>query len=219
MNNMGCASEGCANTRCASVTLDEAVDLMRQSRAVIYPTETFFALGSRALDPAASALVFRAKNRSNVRPLPLIIGNLDQLDLVARVPGYAERLFAAFWPGPLSVILPAPLRVPDILTGGTGCVAVRLSSHPVACELALRLGEPITSSSANISGDESVVRVAELTPDLVGNVDGILDMPPTPSGGLPSTLVKFVDAQTLQVLRAGAVSMDQLRAQGFDVVE
>lgn len=207
------------NTGCASVTLEEAVDLMRQSRAIIYPTETFFALGSRALDPAASALVFRVKSRSNVRPLPLIIGNLDQLELVARVPAGADRLFTLFWPGPLSVILPAPLRVPDILTGGTGCVAVRLSSHPVACDLALRLGEPITSSSANISGDAAVVRVCEMTPDLVGNVDGVLDLPPVPSGGLPSTLVKFIDGQTLQMLRPGAISADQLRAGGFDVRE
>lgn len=207
------------NTGCASVTLEEAVDLMRQSKAVIYPTETFFALGSRALDPAASAGVFRAKSRSNVRPLPLIIGNLEQLELVARVPAHADRLFKAFWPGPLSVILPAPLRVPDILTGGTGCVAVRLSSHPVACELAVRLGEPITSSSANISGDASVVRVCELTADLVGNVDGVLDLPPEPAGGLPSTLVKFIDEQTVQVLRPGAISVEQLRAAGFDVQE
>lgn len=201
----------------ATLTFEDAVELMRQSRTVIYPTETFYAIGSRALDPAASARVFRAKNRSNVHPLPIIIGDWDQLEAVARVPEYAEKLLKNFWPGPLSVILQAPLRVPDILTGGTGCVAVRLSSHPVAVRLAQCLGEPITSSSANISGRPSTSTVADLTADLVLNADGVLDQPPVPAGGLPSTLVEFTDSQSLRILRPGAISRKELEAAGFEV--
>lgn len=200
-----------------SLTLEEAVTLMRRSRTVIFPTETFFALGSRALDPVASARVFKAKSRSTVRPLPIIIGDWDQLELVAKVPAYVEPLLKKFWPGPLSVILHAPLRVPDILTGGTGCVAVRLSSHPVACRLAIALGEPITSSSANISGHISAASAADLDEELVANADGVLNLPPVPAGGLPSTLVEFVDDQTLRVLRPGAVPAEALKACGFSL--
>lgn len=202
----------------ASLTLEDAVELMRQSRTVIYPTETFYALGSRALDPVASARIFKAKHRSNVRPLPLIIGNWDQLELVARVSAHAEPLLKKFWPGPLSVILPAPLRVPDILTGGTGCVAVRLSSHPVACALATRLGEPITSSSANISGQAAAASAHALTSDLVLNADGVLDMPPAPVGGLPSTLVEFTEDGQVRILRPGIITKETLESEGFKII-
>ena len=134
------------------VDLKLAAELMLDGHPVIFPTETFFALGSRALDADATARVYRAKHRSTVRPLPLILGNWEQLDMVAKVPDEFMPLLKRFWPGPLSVLFPARLRVPDILTGGTGRVAVRLSSHPVARALAEAVGEPITSSSANISG-------------------------------------------------------------------
>ena len=121
---------------------------MLDGHPVIFPTETFFALGSRALDADATARVYRAKHRSTVRPLPLILGDWEQLDMIAKVHDELMPLLKRFWPGPLSVIFPARLRVPDILTGGTGRVAVRLSSHPVARALAQAVGEPITSSSA-----------------------------------------------------------------------
>lgn len=201
------------------LTLDEAVELMKKSKTVIFPTETFFGLGSRAMEPAASARVFRAKHRSNVRPLPLIVGDWSQLEQVAKAPASVEPLLRHFWPGPLSVILQAPLRVPDILTGGTGCVAVRLSSHPVARALALGVGEPITASSANISGQDSVTRVADLAQALLDNVDGILDLPPVPAGGLPSTLVELVGDHALRVLREGAISRKDLCVFGFEVVD
>lgn len=203
----------------ASLTLEEAVELMKNSRTVIFPTETFFGLGSRALDPSASAQVFRAKCRSTVRPLPLILGDWEQLDLVAKMPSFLEPLLRHFWPGPLSVILQAPLRVPDILTGGTGCVAVRLSSHPVAAALARGVGEPITASSANISGESAVVRVADLSPQLIKNADGVLDLAPAPTGGLPSTLLLPLDSGELRLLRQGAVSRAAIEAMGFAVVE
>ena len=141
-----------ARKRAPLVNLKRAAELMLDGHPVIFPTETFFALGSRALDADATARVFRAKHRSTVRPLPLILGEWNQLDLIAKTPDGILPLLERFWPGPLSVIFPARLRVPDILTGGTGRVAVRLSSHPVARALAQAVGEPITSSSANISG-------------------------------------------------------------------
>lgn len=201
------------------VDVRRAAELMLDGHAVIFPTETFFGLGSRALDADATARVFRAKHRSTVRPLPLILGEWDQLDLVAKVPGDIVSLLREFWPGPLSVIFPARLRVPDILTGGTGRVAVRLSSHPVARALAQAVGEPITASSANISGRPAVVSVSELDKELCASVSGILDEPPAPSGGMASTLVEFVDNRHFRVLREGAIPLELLLKTGFELIQ
>jgi len=199
------------------VSFERALELIRESEPVIFPTETFFGLGSRALDSNASARIFRAKRRSTVRPLPIIIGSWEQLGQVAKVSSSIMPLLEAFWPGSLSVIFPAPLRVPDILTGGTGRVAVRLSPHPVAARLALELGEPITASSANISGTAAVTRAVDLDPELFPGVGGILDMPPAPAGGSPSTLVEPTSSGRLKILRAGSISRKQLEAAGFGI--
>ena len=197
------------------VNLKRAAELMLDGHPVIFPTDTFFALGSRALDADATARVFRAKHRSTVRPLPLILGEWSQLDLVAKVPSNLMPLLEKFWPGPLSVIFPARLRVPDILTGGTGRVAVRLSSHPVARALAQAVGEPITSSSANISGNPAVTHVAQLDEELCRSVYGILDEPPVPAGGLPSTLIEYNEEGRLHLLREGAIPKETIIAAGY----
>ena len=102
---------------------------------------------------------------------------------------------------------------------GTGRVAVRLSSHPVARALAQAVGEPITSSSANISGNPAVVSVNQLDEELIASVMGILDEPPVPAGGLPSTLVERMEDGRLRLLRAGAVTSAQIAEAGFEVVE
>ncbi len=207
-----------ARKKAPFVNLKRAVELMLDGHPVIFPTETFFALGSRALDADATARVFRAKHRSTVRPLPLILGEWEQLDLIAKSSDSIRPLLEQFWPGPLSVIFPARLRVPDILTGGTGRVAVRLSSHPVACALAKAVGEPITSSSANISGNPAVTSAAQLDPELCTSVYGILDEPPAPAGGLPSTLVEYDEANRLHILREGAISREAIHVAGFEII-
>ena len=207
-----------ARKKAPLVNLKRAAELMLDGHPVIFPTETFFALGSRALDADATARVFRAKHRSTVRPLPLILGEWEQLDLIAKSSDAIRPLLERFWPGPLSVIFPARLRVPDILTGGTGRVAVRLSSHPVARALAQAVGEPITSSSANISGNPAVTSMTQLDPELCASVYGILDEPPAPAGGLPSTLVEYDENYRLHILRDGAISREELHAAGFEII-
>lgn len=198
------------------VNFNYAVELMIAGQPVIFPTETFFGLGSRALDAEAVASVFKTKRRTTSRPLPLILGEWEQLDMVAKTSESILPLLQKVWPGPLSVIFPARLRVPDILTGGTGGVAVRLSSHPVARDLAKAVGEPITASSANISGVPAVTSVKELDPELVAAVSGVLDMPPTPAGGLPSTLVEYLGNTQVRILREGPITKQKLLEVGFD---
>ncbi len=201
----------------ACISLESAATLMQSGEPVIFPTETYFALGSRALDATATARVFVAKNRSTVKPLPLIIGSMEQLDMVAKVEPELLPLLETFWPGPLTVLFTAHLRVPDVLTGGTNRVAVRLSSHPVARALALAVGEPITSSSANVSGDPPARLADDLNPVLLKAVGGVVNLPPVPGGGLPSTLVLYENG-ALRLLRAGSISQEQLENAGWTVL-
>ena len=201
------------------VSPDGAVELIKTGGVVIFPTETFFGMGGRALDADATARVFRIKRRSSMRPLPLVAANEDQLDLVCRMPEGLLPLLRVFWPGPLTVVLPARLRVPEILNGGTGKVAVRIPAHPVCRGLALAVGEPLTASSANMSGALPVTRMEDLDPELVRGVDGVLDAPPAPNGGEPSTLIEPQDdPHIIRILRAGAVSAHELEAAGFVVL-
>lgn len=202
------------------VSPDYALDILRTGGVLIFPTETFFGLGCRALDADAAARIFLIKHRSTMRSLPLIAGDMEQVHMVGRPSKGVDRLAELFWPGPLTIVMPARLRTPDLITGGTGKVAVRISSHPVCSGLTLALGEPITSSSANISGQPPVTGVAALDGELVRSVDGVLDGLPTPSGGLPSTLVEqsAQDSSVLYMLREGAVSRQQLEEAGFYVL-
>ena len=183
---------------------DLAAELMRAGQPVIFPTETFFGLGSRALDADASARVFRAKRRSTVRPLPIILGEWEQLDLITKAPDSVMPLLRRFWPGPLSIIFPARLRV-------------RLSAHPAARALARAVGEPISASSANISGTPAVTVAADLDPELVAAVSGVLDAPPAPAGGLASTLAEYLGDNVLRLLRDGPVTRADLEEAGFCV--
>ncbi|MGJ3522464.1 L-threonylcarbamoyladenylate synthase [Nitratidesulfovibrio sp. D1] len=209
------------------LNMDDAAALLRTGRVVVFPTETFFGVGCLATHAGAVDEVYRVKRRVHRLALPVIAGHVDQLaQVAARMDPVAEGLARRFWPGPLSVLLPAAPGVPAPLTGGTGRVAVRLTPHPVARELCLLAGGPLVASSANISGRPAVTRVADLDPELTVEVAGVLDLPPAPPGGLPSTLVEVLDGggggaaaglPRLRVLRAGAVPVQALRDAGYAV--
>lgn len=201
------------------ISMHEAANRLKNGGLVLYPTETFFGIGCRVSDEDAIARVFQVKRRLLAMPLPVILADTEQLPLVAQVPPtLAEdvaRLERVFWPGPLSVIVPARMHISPLLTGGTGHIAVRVSPHPVPCELAALLGEPIVASSANISGQPAVTRAETLDAELVDAVGAVLDQGPAPSGGAPSTLVEPLGKGRLHIHRFGAVTADDLRAAGF----
>ncbi|MDE7065653.1 MAG: threonylcarbamoyl-AMP synthase [Desulfovibrionaceae bacterium] len=195
-----------------------AADRLRRGGVVIYPTETFFGVGCRITDAAAVTRVYQAKRRNVHLPLPVICGDRRQLDRVAAVDAALEPLLERFWPGSLTVLLPARACVPETVTAGTGTVAARLSPHAVARTLALAVGEPLVSSSANISGRPAVTEPAALDPELLDGVDGVLAAGAAPAGGLPSTLVRMTAGGRLRVLRVGAVAPACLEAAGFPCV-
>lgn len=205
-----------------TLTMKEAAAAIRKGLLVVYPTETFYALGCDALNIDAVDRVYESKQRSQWMPLPVIVGDMKQLAQVAvNIPDLAAEAIRRFWPGPLTVLLTASRRVPENLSGGTGKIAVRLSSHAGASLLCLESERPLVSSSANISGKPPVYAAKDLDPDITRQVDGgFLVFAPKPRGGLPSTIVECVKTsgtEALKVLRQGAVSLNELKDAGFQL--
>lgn len=198
-------------------SIEDAANILQRGGVLIYPTETFFGIGCRVCDAGAVSKVYAAKRRAAGLPLPVLAATVEQLARVADFPAGVEGLMRRFWPGPLTLLLPARPCVPASITAGTGNIAVRVSSHPVARALALAAGSALAASSANISGRAAVTTVVELDPELTAAVDGVLDREPAPGGGLPSTLARL-DADGLHILRAGAVSVAELEAAGHRII-
>lgn len=220
----------------AGFDLSRAAHLLRAGGVVIFPTETLYGLGCIATNADAVARVYQLKRRSVHKPLPLLAADTAQVSAVADLDGMPPGLYA-FWPGPLTVLLPGRQSLPSALKDVHGRVAVRVTSHPLAAALALQAGGTLTASSANLSGLPAVRRAGELDPSLLSALaaccDGmmadhgtgaavhtipILTDGPQPAGGLPSTIVEPLhdaDGRRVRVLRKGAISAAQLAAAGF----
>lgn len=190
-----------ANIRAAAAAL-------RRGGLVAYPTETYYGLGALATDAAAVARLARAKGRPDGKPLPLLAADRAAVERVAILEGAAARLADAFWPGPLTLVLPARAGLPPEVTAGTGTVGVRVPGSEIARALAREAGGPLIATSANLSGDPPTATAADLAPALRVSLEAILDAGPAP-GGLPST-VAAIEGGDLRVLRAGAIPRSAL---------
>lgn len=203
----------------STLNITEAVAALKQGEVVCYPTETFYAVGCNALDPLAVESVYRTKKRNSSMPLPVIIGSMEQLSLVTAVKSdIVQALAGRFWPGSLSILVTASDLIPAVLTGETGRVAVRVTPHPVAQKLCLEAGAPLVSTSANLSGHPAVTEASAIDESLLKGVAGVVDMEPTPAGGLASTLIEIVGPRAVRIVRSGAVSEVELRTAGLAVV-
>jgi len=190
----------------------DAAEVLRRGGIVAYPTETWYGLGALAADGAAVERVVHAKLRPEEKPLPLLAADLAQVEAVAELPPLARRLAAAFWPGPLTLVVPVRpgVRLHRAITGGAGTVGIRVSSGQVSAALARAAGGALVATSANLSGAPPVAQAAALDPALVARLDLVLDGGTAP-GGLPSTVVA-VTGGALSLLRAGAVPFEALAA-------
>jgi len=190
--------------------LEEAGGLLLSGGVLALPTETYYALAVNPFDEAALARLFALKARPPEKPVLVLIAAPETLSRLAReVPEAASRLMAAFWPGPLTLILPARPDLPRRLTGGTGTIGVRQPRQLLVCRLMTALGLPLTGTSANRSGQEPLTAASEVARELGEGVDLVLDAGPCP-GGLPSTIVD-VTAAPPRLVRAGAVPAALLR--------
>jgi len=189
----------------------EVALLLRRGGIVAYPTETFYGLGALVTQPAALRRLAGAKLRADGKPLPLIAGDLAQVEAVASLAAPLARALArSFWPGALTLVLPAAPGLDPHVRGGDGTVAIRIPGSEVARALALAAGAPLVSTSANLAGEPPPASPGELSATLLARLDGVLDAGPAP-GGVPSTIVA-VSGDTVRLLRAGAVPWPQVEA-------
>lgn len=189
--------------------LATAARLLRLGRLVAFPTDTLYALGALATDARAVAAVFRAKGRGVEKALPVLLADAGEVPRVAAdFPASARALAARFWPGALTIVLPARADLPPLLHGRTGTVAVRVPAHELARALIRDAGAPLTGTSANRSGGPPTRTPLEVLAQLAGRVHAVLDGEAL--GGVPSTVV---DATTVppRILRLGAVGAAQIR--------
>ncbi len=189
--------------------LHEAISLLWKGRLVAFPTETFYGLGAHALDAEAVERVFAAKGRPPEKPLIVLVESVTMAERLSRwISPKARELMARYWPGPLTLVLPARDDLPRELTAGTGTVSLRVPGHPLALALVRAAGIPITAPSANLSGADPPTTAEEVHAGLGGRIDLILDGGPT-GGGLPSTILDLT-AEPPRVLRAGAIEVTGL---------
>jgi len=187
----------------APAGLRAAADVLRAGGAVAFPTETFYGLAAAALDPASVKRIFALKGRPDSKPLLVLVDSVAMAETVAHVAGPARALMDRYWPGALTLVLPARTIVPSDVTAGTGTLGVRISSHPVAHGLVRMLGEPVTAPSANPSGLEPPTTAAAVVAYFAGGLDLVLDGGPT-AGGAPSTVLDMT-VEPPKIIRQGAV--------------
>ncbi|MCI5148058.1 MAG: threonylcarbamoyl-AMP synthase [Candidatus Electrothrix sp. MAN1_4] len=194
--------------------LDQAARLLRQGGLIAFPTETYYGLGVDPFNVEALERLFAVKQRQPDKPVLVLVAEQAQVtDLVAEVPAVLYKLMTAFWPGPLTLVFPGNPGLPSLLTGGTGTVGIRQSSHPLASRLLRAFGGPITATSANRSGAPPATTAAEVQKSLGTEVDLVLDGGMTP-GGAGSSLVGCDQKGRLCCLRAGQVSFAQVQDCG-----
>jgi L-threonylcarbamoyladenylate synthase len=187
----------------------EAAHCLRAGGLLAFPTETVYGLGADAANPRAVAGIYEAKGRPSFNPLIAHVADLAAARRIARFDARALALAEAFWPGPLTLVLPktADCPVADLATAGLDTVAIRLPAHPVASALLRALGGAVVAPSANLSGHVSPTTAAHVLSDLDGRIDMILDGGPV-EVGVESTIVGCFDVPML--LRPGGLPREAI---------
>jgi len=189
--------------------IEEAAALLNAGELVAFPTETVYGLGADATNPRAVMRIFEAKGRPASHPLIVHFSNFASARAWAsEVPPAAERLAEAFWPGPLTLVLPRSRVVPDVVTGGQDTVGLRAPAHPVARALLAAFGRGIAAPSANRYGRISPTRAADVRAELGRRVALVLDGGDC-EVGLESTIVACLGGR-VTLLRPGSISRSQV---------
>ncbi len=197
-----------------------AARALAEGGLVAFPTETVYGLGADAANARAVARLFAAKDRPSFNPLISHVADLAQARRLARFDPAAARLAAAFWPGPLTLVLPKTDDCPvsELATAGLDTIAVRMPDHPVAREILAAFAGPVVAPSANRSGRLSPTSAAHVLADLEGRIDLLIDGGPT-QVGIESTVVACLDA-TAFLLRPGGLPRSRIEAVlGFELTD
>ena len=189
--------------------ISEAAEILKQGGLVAFPTETVYGLGGNGLDKEAAKKIYAAKGRPSDNPLILHVSSIEEVyPLVKALPEKAKKLMEAFWPGPLTLVLPKSDIVPKESTGGLETVALRSPENALTLDLIRACGFPIAGPSANLSGRPSPTEASHVFEDLGGRIEGILEDGAV-GIGVESTIVDLSeDCPTL--LRPGAITPEEL---------
>lgn len=192
------------------VLADQVRGVLGSSGLIALPTESFYGLAVAPFDKQALARLWQVKGRSEGKPILVLIGERHQLEpFVRTIPPAAIVLMNAFWPGPLTIVFPSAVALPDAVTAGTGSVGIRLSAwHPLV-DLLRRIG-PVTGTSANREGLPPLRTAEEVQHSLGEGIDLIIDAGPTP-GGRPSTVIDIQGP--IRIIRDGAIERGAIAAQ------
>lgn len=194
-----------------------AIRVLAAGGVVACPTETFYALAADALQEKALQRLLAIKARPVEKGFLVLVADRDMVAEVAEViTPLADQFMAQFWPGPLTLILPARPGLPLPLTGGTGTIGVRQSGHPLARRLGEIYGRPLTGTSANFSGKEPLIDAGQVEQELGEVIDLILTDGPC-AGGLPSTILNVVQKPP-RLVRAGAIGVSALEKRVGEII-
>jgi L-threonylcarbamoyladenylate synthase len=192
----------------------QAAEILRRGGLVALPTETVYGLGAHALDPDAVGRIFQAKQRPSWDPVIVhiagpVLHNPMLENLTTNIAPVVHGLTHAFWPGPLTLLLPRSAAVPDAVTAGRPLVGIRMPAHPVAFELIRQAGVPVAAPSANLFSHISPTTAEHVLEDLDGRIDAILDAGPT-QHGVESTVLD-PNQSPMMIYRPGAITAAQIR--------
>lgn len=195
--------------------LEHAADVLRRGGLIVYPTETLYGIGADATNPEALRRIPLAKQRTDRKPILVIVNSVRMMTpYVEAVSAQARELIDTFWPGPLTLVFRASQQVPMELTQGTGTIGIRIPSSQLCLKLLEHMGVPLTSTSANLSGEKPARTVEEISSALKG-IDLYLDAGKLPESK-PSTVVD-VAGEVARVVRSGAIGLDRLREVDLDI--
>jgi L-threonylcarbamoyladenylate synthase len=191
------------------MNISRAIASLRSGNVIVFPTETVYGLGADALNPEAVQKVFQLKGRNPQNPIPIIVADRAMLrGLIDKIPPIAEKLIERFWPGPLTLVLQAGPDTPKQLLNIRGGVGVRISSQPIATQLARELGRPLTATSANPSGKPAASTIEQAKNYFAGEIGIFVD-----GGKLPpkigSSVVEVIEDR-IKIIREGEISVTQI---------
>ena len=191
--------------------IGRAASVVRVGGVAAVPTDTLYGLAANPFDVAAINRLFTIKRRDLEKAIPLVASDLAQVEkALGALPPLGARLARAFWPGPLTLVVPAPDALAVEVTGGTGTVGVRVPACEVTRALCAAAHLPLTATSANISGQPATHLPDDVASALGTRIDVLLDSGPT-AGGPPSTIVDVTGPEP-RLIRAGAISWDAVLA-------
>ncbi len=194
------------------ILLHKAINCLLNNKVCVLPTDTFYALSVKASSEQALKKLFKIKNRSHDKPIPLLISNLKDLEKFCDISSpVINNIAKKFWPGPLTIVLPLKFKMPKEINNNSGFIGVRVPNHPFTLEVISKLGEPITGTSANISNKPPSKNINDVINYFNNSVCSYVEIP-CGKENLSSTVIKIDNKRGVDILREGPISLEDINS-------